>query len=91
MRRERRVGFGVTRGNTGTWYFVGCGLAMAVSGWLFLKGLRLALPVYALTCALALGWAVYESPTWLEAVLRAAVPLMIAGYAFTGRVRERLG
>ena len=54
---RRCFGFGVTRGNTGTWYFVGCGLAMAVSGWLFLKGLRLALPVYALTCALALGWA----------------------------------
>ena len=46
----KRFGFGVTRGNTGTWYFVGCGLAMAMSGWLFLKGLRLALPVYALTC-----------------------------------------
>ena len=62
-----------------------------MSGLLFLKGKRLALPVYALTCAMSLFWALYESPTWLEALLRAAVPLMIAGYAFTGRVRERLG
>ena len=56
-------GFSVTRGATGTWCFVACGLAMAASGWLYFKGMKLAVPVYALTCA----WAVYESPTWLEA------------------------
>ena len=84
-------GFGVTRGATGTWYFAACGLAMAASGLLYFKGMKLALPVYALTCAMAVLWAVYESPTWLEAVLRAVVPLMIAGYAFLPRVRERLG
>ena len=71
-------GFGVTRGSTGTWYFAACGLAMAISGLLYFKGLKLALPVYALTCAMAVLWAVYESPTWLEAVLRMAVPLLIA-------------
>ena len=84
-------GFSVTRGATGTWYFVACGLAMAASGWLYFKGMKLAMPVYALTCAMTVLWAVYESPTWLEAGLRMGPALLIAGYAFTGSVRERLG
>ena len=84
-------GFSVTRGQHGTWYFVACGLAMAASGWLYFKGMKLAVPVYVLTCAMAVLWAVYESPSWLEAVLRMAVPLLIAGYALLPQVRERLG
>ena len=50
-------GFSVTRGATGTWYFVACGLAMAASGWLYFKGMKLAVPVYALTCAMTVLWA----------------------------------
>jgi hypothetical protein len=83
-------GFGLSRGPNGTWSFVACGLAMAISGFLYFKGKKFALPVYALTCAMAVIWATYESPTWLEGLLRVAAPLMIAGYAFLPRVRERL-
>ena len=83
-------GFSVTRGATGTWYFVACGLAMAASGWLYFKGMKLAVPVYALTCAMTVLWAVYESPTWLEIVLLIAVPLLIAFYCLSTGVRERL-
>ena len=83
-------GFSVTRGQHGTWYFVACGLAMAASGWLYFKGMKLAVPVYALTCMMTVLWAVYESPSWLEVVLRVAPALMIAGYAFLPAVRERL-
>lgn len=84
-------GFGLTRGANGTWSFVACGLAMALSGLLYFKGRKLALPVYALTCAMSVVWAIHESPTWLESLLRMSAPLMIAGYAFLPRVRERLG
>ena len=83
-------GFSVTRGQHGTWYFVACGLAMAASGWLYFKGMKLAVPAYALTCVTAVLWAVYESPTWLEAMLRVGVPLLIAGYVFLPRVRQTL-
>jgi len=83
-------GFSVTRGQHGTWYFVACGLAMAASGWLYFKGMKLAVPVYALTCVMAVLWAVYEAPTWLEACLRSMVPVLIAGYAFSRHVREKM-
>lgn len=84
-------GFSVTRGETGTWYYVGCGLALTVSGWLYLKGKAVAWLVYAATCVLALLWAIQSSANWLEAALNLMPFVVIAGFAFAPSTRDRLG
>ena len=81
-------GFSVTRGQHGTWYFVACGIAMCVIGFLCIQGAKLATTVCTLVCGILIFWAAYESQSWLEAILRMAPMLLIAGGLLVAKFRK---